>query len=255
MLLTPLEQFQIISVFSIKIFYLDFSLTNMLIINAIVILVFLSIFFFNSYKNYVNEVSFFIIPNTWQTLMEMVYEIGFQLVFDNLNIKGEKYFPIISVLFIFILLNNLIGLVPYSFTITSHLIVTFILSLSIFIGINIICIKQHKLNILSLFIPANTSFMLAILLVPIEFVSYIFKPISLGVRLFANLMAGHTLLKVIIGFSWSMMLLEDLFSIVHVVPLLILVILMGLELAVAFIQAYVFTILTCIYLNDGINLH
>jgi ATP synthase subunit 6 len=97
--------------------------------------------------------------------------------------------------------------------------------------------------------------MLAILLVPIEFVSYIFKPISLGVRLFANLMAGHTLLKVIIGFSWSMMLLEDLFSIVHVVPLLILVILMGLELAVAFIQAYVFTILTCIYLNDGINLH
>jgi len=227
----------------------------MLIINAIVIIVFLSIFFFNSYKNYVNEVSFFIIPNTWQTLMEMVYEIGFQLVFDNLNIKGEKYFPIISVLFIFILLNNLIGLVPYSFTITSHLIVTFILSSSIFIGINIICIKQHKLNILSLFIPANTSFMLAILLVPIEFVSYIFKPISLGVRLFANLMAGHTLLKVIIGFSWSMMLLEDLFSIVHVVPLLILVILMGLELAVAFIQAYVFTILTCIYLNDGINLH
>ena len=108
---------------------------------------------------------------------------------------------------------------------------------------------------LSLFIPANTSFGLALLLVPIEFVSYIFKPISLGVRLFANLMAGHTLLKVIVGFSWSMLLLEDLLAIVHVLPLFVLILLVGLELGVAVIQAYVFTILTCIYLNDGINLH
>ena len=108
---------------------------------------------------------------------------------------------------------------------------------------------------LSLFIPANTSFGLALLLVPIEFVSYIFKPISLGVRLFANLMAGHTLLKVIIGFSWSMLLLEDLLSIGHLIPLLVLVLLMGLELGVAIIQTYVFTILTCIYLNDSIYLH
>ena len=127
--------------------------------------------------------------------------------------------------------------------------------MSIFIGINIICIKRHKSHMLSLFLPANTSFGLALLLVPIEFVSYIFKPISLGVRLFANLMAGHTLLKVIVGFSWSMLLLEDVLSIAHVIPLIILVILMGLELAVAVIQAYVFIILTCIYLNDGINLH
>ena len=108
---------------------------------------------------------------------------------------------------------------------------------------------------LSLFIPANTSFGLALLLVPIEFVSYIFKPISLGVRLFANLMAGHTLLKVIVGFSWSMLLLEDLLAIVHVLPLFVLILLVGLELGVAIIQAYVFTILTCIYLNDSINLH
>jgi F-type H+-transporting ATPase subunit a len=169
--------------------------------------------------------------------------------------EGEKYFPFISVLFSFILFSNLIGLIPYSFTVTSHLIVTFTLSVAIFIGINIICIKRHKLHMLSLFIPANTSFGLALLLVPIEFVSYIFKPISLGVRLFANLMAGHTLLKVIVGFAWSMLLLEDLLSVAHILPLLILVILMGLELGVAIIQAYVFTILTCIYLNDGINLH
>jgi ATP synthase subunit 6 len=185
----------------------------------------------------------------------MLYETISQLLFDNLNNEGEKHFPFISVLFTFILFSNLIGLIPYSFTITSHLIVTFTLSMSIFIGINIICLKRHKSHMLSLFLPANTSFGLALLLVPIEFVSYIFKPISLGVRLFANLMAGHTLLKVIVGFSWSMLLLEDVLSIAHIIPLIILVILMGLELAVAVIQAYVFTILTCIYLNDGINLH
>ena len=155
----------------------------------------------------------------------------------------------------FILLNNLIGLVPYSFTVTSHLIVTFTLSFSIFIGVNIIAYNHHKINMLSLFIPANTSFALALILVPIEFVSYIAKPISLGVRLFINLMAGHTLLKVIVGFSWSMLLLEDVISLIHIVPLIILVILMGLELGVALIQAYVFTVLTCIYLNDSINLH
>ena len=176
-------------------------------------------------------------------------------MFDNINIEGEKYFPFISVLFTFILFSNLIGLIPYSFTITSHLIVTFTLSLSIFIGVNIICIKRYKAHMLSLFIPANTSFGLALLLVPIEFVSYIFKPISLGVRLFANLMAGHTLLKVIVGFSWSMLLLEDLLAVVHVLPLFVLILLVGLELGVAIIQAYVFIILTCIYLNDSINLH
>lgn len=251
MLLTPLEQFQIISLFSIKLFSLDFSFTNLFLINVIVIVSFGTLVSFMSS----DDSSFFFIPNNWQTLLETIYETASQLLFDNINIKGEKYFPFISVLFLFILLVNLIGLIPYSFTITSHLIVTFAMSFSIFIGVNIIGFKIHKSDMLSLFIPANTSFGLALLLVPIEFVSYIFKPISLGVRLFANLMAGHTLLKVIVGFSWSMLLLEDLLSFFHIVPLLVLVILMGLELGVAMIQAYVFTILTCIYLNDSINLH
>jgi ATP synthase subunit 6 len=188
-------------------------------------------------------------------LVETLYEASLQLLFDNINKDGEKYFPFISVIFTFVLFSNLIGLIPYSFTTTSHLIVTFTLSFSIFIGINIICIQRHKFHMMSLFIPSNTSFGLALLLVPIELISYIFRPISLGVRLFANLMAGHTLLKVIVGFSWSMLLLEDLLAVFHVLPLLILVLLMGLELGVALIQAYVFTILTCIYLNDAINLH
>ena len=207
--------------------------------------------FFNIKTN-----AFFLTPNLWQTFIETIYNIIIQLLFDNLNKKGEQYFPFITVLFLFILLSNLIGLIPYSFTVTSHLIVTFTLSFTVFIGVNIIGIKIHKLNMLSFFLPANTSFGLALLLVPIEFISYIFKPISLGVRLFANLMAGHTLLKVIVGFAWSILLLDNFFlSIFHIVPLLILILLMGLELGVAIIQAYVFTILTCIYLNDSINLH
>ena len=161
-----------------------------------------------------------------------------------------------SVMFCFILLLNLIGLIPYSFTTTSHIIITLSLSFTIFIGVNIICIRTYKMEMLSLFIPSNTSFLLALLLVPIEFLSYIFKPISLGVRLFANLMAGHTLLKVIVGFSWSMLMIDDLLlSSMHIVPLFILVLLMGLELGVAIVQAYVFITLTCIYLNDSVNLH
>ena len=256
MLLTPLEQFEIISLFSIKLFSLDFSVTNLLLINMVTLIFFSSsVYFLSADTNYLGETPFFFIPNSWQIFIEVAYDAVSQLLFDNINVEGEKYFPFISVIFTFILFSNLIGLIPYSFTVTSHIIITFTLSFSVFIGINIIGFQRHKVNMLSLLIPANTSFFLALILVPIEFVSYIAKPISLGVRLFINLMAGHTLLKVIVGFAWSMMLLEDLVAFVHLVPLLVLVLLMGLELGVALIQAYVFTILTCIYLNDSINLH
>jgi len=253
MLLTPLEQFQIISLWTIKLFCLDFSLTNMLFVNVLVLLFLSSIVNFSTSKSN-GTLEFFLVPNIWQLLLETVYEVVAQLVFDNLNEEGEKYFPFITVIFTFILFNNLIGLIPYSFTITSHLIVTFILSFSIFIGVIIICVKRHKSEMFSIFLPANTSFGLALLLVPIELISYVFKPISLGVRLFANLMAGHTLLKVIVGFAWSMIMLENFMSFMHLIPLLVLVILMGLELGVAVIQAYVFTVLMCIYLNESINI-
>jgi ATP synthase subunit 6 len=202
MLYTPLEQFQIISLFSIKLFCFDFSITNLVLVNFLVLVFFsVIVLFFSSNLNHLKETSFFFIPSTWQVLVETLYEASLQLLFDNINKDGEKYFPFISVIFTFVLFSNLIGLIPYSFTTTSHLIITFTLSFSIFVGINIICIQKHKFHMLSLFIPSNTSFGLALLLVPIELLSYIFKPISLGVRLFANLMAGHTLLKVIVGFS------------------------------------------------------
>ena len=146
-------------------------------------------------------------------------------------------------------------MVPYSFTLTSHLIVTFSLALTIYIGFNIIGIKRHKLNFLSLLLPSGSNIWLVPILVPIEFISYFFRVISLPVRLFANMMAGHTLLKVIAGFAWSMLTIPGLLSLAHFIPLIIIVILIGLELGVAFIQAYVFTILTCIYINDALNLH
>ena len=231
MLLTPLEQFQIISLIPITLFGLDFSFTNLMLISFLVLIFFNLLIFFSSKNN-----GFFFIPHVWQLLLEILNELISSLLYDNLNEEGEKFFPFIGLIFNFIILVNLIGLIPYSFTVTSHLIITFTMSLSIFIGV-------------------NSSFGLSLLLVPVEFVSYMFRPISLGVRLFANLMAGHTLLKVIIGFSWSMLVLENFMSYFHIIPLLLIVILFGLELGVALIQAYVFTILTCIYLNDSINLH
>lgn len=248
----PLEQFQILSIVPIRLFYFDFSITNFLLINLLALFTFLSFIYFNSsHKNYLQETSYYFSPNSWQKAIESVSEITAQLISDIITHDNEKYFPIIAVLFNFILFSNLIGLVPYSFTATSHLIITFTLSFSVFIGINIITFQKYKMQTFSLFLPANTTFFLALLLVPIEFISYIAKPISLGVRLFINLMAGHSLLKVIVGFSWSMLLLENFISFGLIVPMIILVLLFGLELGVALIQTYVFIILTCIYIQDG----
>jgi ATP synthase subunit 6 len=253
---TPLEQFEIISLISLKMFNFDFSITNLLVVLLLIILISNIVFPLTSkYSINLKKYSFFFVPNSWQFVVETIFEIVLRLLFDNLNQHGEIFFPFISMIFLFITTCNLIGLIPYSFTVTSQLIITFTMSFSIFIGINIVGCTVHKQKLISLFMPANTSFLLALILVPIEFVSYAAKPISLGVRLFINLMAGHTLLKVIVGFSWSMLALENFLAFIHIIPLIILVILMGLELAVAVIQAYVFTILTCIYLNDSINLH
>ena len=194
-------------------------------------------------------------PSPWQSVFEGLYLTTAGLIWDSIGTQGQRYFPFIFAIFSFILISNVSGLVPYSFTITSHLIQTMVLAISVFIGVVIICVSTHGLHMLSLFLPGGTSLALAFLLVPIEIVSYIFKPLSLAVRLFANMMAGHTLLKVIAGFAWAMMGSGGLLLVAHIVPLLVLVILFGLELAVALIQAYVFTILSCIYINDAIVLH
>jgi len=252
MLYSPLDQFKIAPLFSVVIAGIDISVTNYLLVSLLTLFVIQSFVFLikESKSN-----SFFVVPSGWQNLIEKLYGIVIQLLSDIITTGSEKYFPFMAVVFIFILSNNLIGLVPYSFTITSHITLTFLMSFAIFVAMNIIGFQRHGIELFSLFLPANTTFFLALLLVPIEFISYIAKPISLGVRLFINLMAGHSLLKVIVGFSWNMLLVENLKAIAFIFPLLILVLLMGLELGVALIQAYVFITLTSIYLNDSEALH
>ena len=252
MLYSPLDQFKIAPFFSFTFANFDLSITNFLLVSLLTIFV-LKIFVFFLKEPKTN--SFFIVPSGWQHLIEKLHALVTQLLSDIITTGSEKYFPFVSVLFLFILSNNLIGLVPYSFTVTSHITLTFFLSFSIFVAMNIIGFQRHGMELFSLFLPANTGFFLALLLVPIELISYIAKPISLGVRLFINLMAGHSLLKVIVGFSWNILLVENIKAIVFVVPLIILVLLMGLEFGVALIQAYVFITLTAIYLNDSEALH
>lgn len=154
-------------------------------------------------------------------------------------------------IFGFVLTNNLMGMLPYSDTGTSSLILTFWVALAVFGSLLYIMINKHGINYLfNLFLPAGSPLPLMFLLIPIEFISYSFRIVSLSVRLFANMMAGHTLLKVIVGFSWSMILMGDVFLIANLFPVAILFILTFLEIGVAVIQAYVFTILTCMYLKD-----
>jgi len=251
MFFSPLEQFQILPIVQFSIGSFDFSITNGVIILGLG----LFFFFFTLNSLLINGTAFAIVPNRIQMVVESIYGVTYSLLEDNVGKSAKSFFPYIFTLFTFIVVSNVIGLVPYSFTITSHLIVTLSLALMTFIGINLICIREHGINMLSLFLPPGAALGLALLLVPIELVSYIFRPISLAVRLFANMMAGHTLLKVIAGFAWTMMLSGGALLVAHLVPLFILVLLMGLELGVAIIQAYVFTILTCIYLNDAIHLH
>ncbi len=252
MLYAPLEQFQILVLIPLKIFNLDFSITNFLLINILALTVFTSFIYYNSsHKNYLKKTVPYFISNSWQKIVESISEVTTQIMTDLIPNQSEKYFPIISVLFNFILFSNLIGLIPYSFTTTSHLFITFTLSFSVFLGINVVTFQKYKMKTFSLFLPNNTSFFLALILVPLEFISHLIKPISLGARLFINLMAGHTLLKVILGFSWSMLLLENATSIGLIIPSITLVILFGLELGVALIQTYVFITLSCIYIQDG----
>lgn len=252
MVFSPLDQFKIAPLITFQFAGIDLSVTNFLLASLVTIFV-LQSFVFLIKEPSTN--SFFIIPSGWQNLIEKIYGLVSQLLSDIITTGSEKYFPVAIVLFMFILSNNLIGMVPYSFTTTSHITLTFFLSFSIFVALNVIGFQKHGLEFFSLFLPANTSFFLALILVPIELISFIAKPVSLGVRLFINLMAGHSLLKVIVGFSWNMLLVENLKAIAFLIPLIVLVVLMGLELAVACIQAYVFITLTAIYLNDSEALH
>ena len=249
---SPLEQFEIFPFYVIKVNFFDFTLTNQTVF-LIFIYFFFNVLFFATLN--LKDNTLHIIPTRWQSVIEIFYNLILSMVLDNIGgKKSQFFFPLIFTIFFFIASINLIGLVPFSFTVTSHFVVTLAISLCIFIGINIICIQTHKLEFF-LFLPSGTPLLLAFLLVPVEFVLYLFRPLSLAIRLFCNMMAGHTLLKIFAGFAWSLMSFTGLLFLLHFVPLFTLLPLFGLELGVALIQAFVFSLLTCIYLNDAINLH
>lgn len=249
MIFTPLEQFSIISLIPIRLGNFDISFTNssfyLLCTTGLVLLLFHLVMLHGGN----------VVPSRWQSLVEMIYEFVLSLVEEQIGTKGRKYFPLIFALFVFLLFTNLIGMIPYSFTATSHLIVTFGLSLSLFIGITIVGFQVHGLHFFSFLLPKGAPLILAPLLVVLELVSYCFRAVSLGVRLFANMMAGHTLVKILSGFAWTMLSVGGLLAVAAIIPFGIVFALTGLEIGVACLQAYVFTILTSIYLNDAINLH
>ena len=190
-----------------------------------------------------------IIPGKMQLISEMLYNFIAKMISDTAGKKAKPYFSFIFSLFIFILFCNMVGMLPYSFTVTSHIIVTLTFAMFIFIGVTILGFVIHGFKYLKIFVPSGVPVVLLPIIIVIEIISYLSRPVSLSVRLFANMMAGHTMLKVFGGFVVSLGLIGGW------LPLSFSVALTGLEILVAFLQAYVFAILTCIYLNDALNLH
>ncbi len=239
----PMHQFNVYKIGpEIKISGLDISFTNaslFMLISAILI----SLFLLLGTKDRK------IVPGKFQIISEMLYNFISKMISDTAGKKAKPYFSFIFSLFVFVLFCNMVGMLPYSFTVTSHIIVTLAFAMFIFVGVTILGFVIHGFKYLKIFVPSGVPMVLLPIIMIIEIISYLSRPVSLSVRLFANMMAGHTMLKVFGGFVISLGLVAGW------LPLTFSVALTGLEILVAFLQAYVFAILTCIYLNDALNLH
>lgn len=238
---SPLAQFEIKPLIELKLGGVDVSFTNSALFMAIALVLITGFLLLGTRKRAT-------VPGRWQVMAEMSYEFIASLIRDTIGAEGRKYFPFVFAVFMFILIGNLLGMTPYSFTFTSHIVVTFALAFAIFIGVTILGFVKHGIHFFSFFLPPGTPWVMAPLLIPIEVISYLSRPISLSVRLFANMLAGHTLLKVIAGFIGAL-------GVMGVLPLALVTALTGLEILIAFLQAYVFAILTCLYINDALHLH
>ncbi|MYJ72344.1 MAG: F0F1 ATP synthase subunit A [Rhodospirillaceae bacterium] len=237
----PLDQFTIKPLVSIDIGGADLSFTNSSLAMLIT----------------VASVSLFLVvgmsrgrlvPGRWQSMAELSYEFVAGVLKETVGNEGRRYFPWIFTLFMFILFGNMLGMIPSAFTFTSHIIVTFAMALAVFTFVTLLAVVKHGFRFFSFFVPPGAPKAMWPLLIPIEVISYLSRPVSLSVRLFANMLAGHTLLKVFAGFVVAL-------GFAGIVPLLFIVALTGLEILIAFLQAYVFTILTCLYINDALHLH
>lgn len=238
----PLAQFEIKTLVPLQMGGSDVSFTNSAFFMSLAVILVASFLVFGMRKRA-------LVPGRWQSMAELSYEFVANLLRDTVGNEGRKYFPFVFTLFMFILFGNMLGMIPYSFTFTSHIIVTFALAALVFIGVTILGFVKHGFHFFSFFVPPGVSVVLWPLMIPIEIISYLSRPISLAVRLFANLTAGHTMLKVFAGFVVSLGIVGG------ILPLAFVVALTGLELLIAFLQAYVFTILTCFYINDALHLH
>lgn len=245
---SPLEQFEIISLFSLNFGKIDLSLTNS------TFFLFLGIFFFILLGQFVSVLgNGFLAPTRLQFVLESLYSGVLGITKETVGNKGDAFFPFAFSLFVFILVVNIVGIVPYSFTVTSHLIVTLALASLVWFGKLFYGFRLHGIHLFSSFLPAGAPFALVPLLVIIELISFCITIISLSVRLFANMMAGHILLKVLAGFAWTMMAAGGLIYLAHFSAIAVLFLLLGLETGVAIVQAYVFTMLTCLYLGDMVS--
>jgi F-type H+-transporting ATPase subunit a len=238
---SPTEQFQIEKILHVDIGGLDLSFTNSSLYMVIAAVVASAVLFLGGSRRA-------LVPGRLQSFAEMLYELVANMIRDNAGKEGLKYFPFIFTLFIFILFGNVIGIIPGTFTFTSHIIVTFALAFVVFLGVTVIGFARHGAGYLRMFFPHGAPLWTAVILVPVELISYLSRPISLSVRLFANMTVGHVLLKVIGGFVIAL-------GVGGVIPFAFLIPLTMLELFIAVLQAYIFAILSCVYLHDALHLH
>lgn len=239
---SPLAQFEIKKLIDINLLGYDLSLTNSSCFMLVTVASLLLYFSFALKSK-------LLIPTRLQISAELLYGLITDMIGQNVGPQGRKFIPLIFTLFLFILICNLLGMLPYSFTVTSHISITFALAILVFFLVTIVGFARHGLHFLSLFLPKGTPWWLAPLMIIIELFAYLARPVSLSLRLAANMMAGHVLLKVMAGFVVSVVIY------LKILPLPLMVILIGFEIFVAILQAYIFTILSCVYLNDAVNLH
>jgi len=238
---SPLAQFEIKTLLPIHIGDANISFTNSSLF-MVIALVAISVFLIMGMRKGQ------LVPGRWQSMAELCYEFVASVIRDTVGNEGRRYFPFVFTLFMFVLFGNMLGMIPYSFTFTSHIAVTFAMAMVVFIGVTVLGFVKHGFKFFGIFAPPGVPIAMWPLLIPIEIISYLSRPISLSVRLFANMLAGHTLLKVFAGFVPAL-------GALGVLPLAFVAALSGLEMVIAFLQAYVFTILTCLYINDALHLH
>lgn len=245
---TPLEQFEIKTLIGLWSSILNISFINITSFTLYVILI-LSIYYIINIYNLKWKLT------NWNIWIEALYTTILNMINNQIGSKGLPFFPLIYTLFIFILLGNMISMIPYNFAINAQLIFTISLSINIWIGLTILGLIKHKWEYFGLFVPSGTSLPLVPFLVLIEIISNIARSISLGLRLGANILSGHLLLTILCGLIFDFMSISFIFFIIGFIPLTIVLGIVGLEFAIAAIQAYVFCVLTCSYIKDVIYLH